>query len=388
MTGVILLPLVLAAGSAIDYSNVYRHKNLFHQALDSAVMAIAKGHQDGADTNTAITEGISIFHANCLSPSCEKNIEPVFTIDPGVSVSGTYSGKVDTTLLRIANIDSVQASVSSQVSISSSFQEFHFAVDRSASFGIPANDKAINDLIALTGCAFSCHEAQGWEPIINGKRVVTYDLAKQNGIPLREDILFDALSNAWDTILERIKGTRADQIKVGLYVFSDTLEVLSKPTALSTDLKKKLEHSTTRSWGTQHNTVLPELAKIIGKSGAGTSNRDRKKTLVLITDGATSISKPKDWWIRESYTPFDSAKCDAFKKNGVRVVVINIEYPKLDGQGDYDRTVGTYYDEITSGLKNCATTGYYYTANDQPEIQASLKKMGKDIRESSLYLSK
>jgi hypothetical protein len=65
-----------------------------------------------------------------------------------------------------------------------------------------------------------------------------------------------------------------------------------------------------------------------------------------------------------------------------------VEYPRLDGEGPYDDFVKPIVKDISPGLKGCASDGFYYTATDTPDIQATLNKMAKNVIEGQLVFTR
>ena len=387
-----LIPITMAVGGAVDYSRHYMNSSRLQDAIDAATMATAVEFVKSGKAKESIDIGKTVFAANCPAEQCDPAIEPNIVVNKSKSVTGSYDTKLDTVFLRIARIDNMESHVESEVAFVSRYQEFHFALDYSDSFNIASTADDIYLLKSLTkpyeivaeepdGCAFACHEIEGPEP------EPIYDIANANQIPLREDVMYEAAARAADVILERITGTHADQIRVGAFAFSDGVELLSKPTADSQNIKVHMRQGNIRHWGTRYDLVLPHIAEAIGKSGDGSSRKDPMKTVILLTDGVwTNYWNDKDnmTW----HKPIDPVMCDAFKNNGVRVVVINIAYPTGHGGALVDQFVRPFAGELDTALQACATPGYYYTANEKPEIQAELLKMARAVSQPVLAFTR
>lgn len=392
----VLIPLLTSAGLAIDYTRLSESRSRVQQALDAGTMAAAIVMNNGGTKKSAIAEGRSFFASNCPLDECSGRLPPKFRIKRGEKVTGTYKTHIDTTFMRLAGFEKVKYSLDAEVALNQVFLEFHVAVDSSASLGIAADDENIKKLQALTsgmyshqpeGCQFACHEPEDNEPIRNGKQLSGYELARENGILLREDVLLNAVEAATKSLLGNKNGSRSGQINVAAYAFSDSFETLSKPTASLTKLKEKLEKSKIRHWGTRYDIAMPNLIKSVGKSGNGTSKRNRQKTVILITDGQfTNFWKDADE--SEWFKPFDQSYCMTFKKNGVRVVVVNIEYPELKGNEHYDQYIRPYKPKIAKALESCASDGFYYVADDTKQIHETLARMANEVMQEKLAFSK
>lgn len=388
----------MAAGLGVDYARTIENKSHIQAAVDTATMAVAAHYSNNFDVDAAIEEGKKVFESNCIMPDCENNKYPTFTITPGEKVASTYTARLNTILMSLGGINELTFTVLSDVNLTYRFQEYYMAVDRSASLGIAADDDEIAALRAISknyysfapdGCAFACHVPDGNEPFgTNGKQKSLYDVALENGIKLREDVLMAAFSNAADTILSLINGTHADQIKVGAYAFSDDLETLTKPTANSNNLVQQIKNSTTKPWGTRYDVVMPKLTTAVGKSGTGFTKTDPEKTLILITDGFETNYLWGDANSTSWFKAFSSSYCDGLKANGVRVVVVDVEYPRLTGDWIYETYAAPVVTNISPALKACASPGYYYKAGETADIAATLIKMSKQVINAKLTFTR
>jgi len=391
---VAVLPIVVSLGAAYDYTRLVNNKFLVQEALDSAVMNAAIEYTANKNEDNAITAGANMFASNCYIPDCTKVQAPAFTVIPGETVSGRVVAHLDTTFMGVIGISQMPYDIVAEVTLSQKTQEYYFLVDVSASLGIGSTLNDIDDLQALTkpytsptgiapdGCAFACHYIDGWEPLIKNQTITTYDWAKGEGFEVREDLMNDAIASTIETILENVTGVHSDQIKVGAYAFSDSLELLTKPTAASTNIRSAIRNSRINKWGTRHDLILPEAVAAIGVSGSGLTRKDRTKTVILITDGVTT-----DYGNLVS-TAMDPTPCQGFKDNGVKVVVINVAYPELTGDTLFEQRVRSFYDDIAPALEECATEGFYYELEQTPQIQAELIKMSKEIIEPELIFTK
>ena len=382
-----LLPILLAVGSAVDYSRLSQYRFKAQEILDAAVMGAAVHYKDTSKSGRSKKIGKRIFAADCVTIKCKDGDVPIITISKLDIIKGTFLSSVDTTFLKIAGIKKLKYGVESEVSLRSAFQEIHLVIDRSASLGIAADKQAIEDLKALTkpyvsivrslhspdGCAFSCHYVDGWEPA--GK--TTYEMATDAGIRLREDVLLEAMDDALDSIISNASSSQADQIRLAAYVYSGKLVTVSKPAAISANIKQKVKNAKIKKYSTMPYRTFPKLAKIIGKSGTGDSRASPEKTMILITDGVT------DDYTRSKPTPIDSKYCDTIKNEGVRMVVININYPKLVGNYFYEESIADIYDDIAPALKSCASRGYYFEANESDDIRLTMLEMTKSIFNSN-----
>ncbi|MEM7461443.1 MAG: TadE/TadG family type IV pilus assembly protein [Pseudomonadota bacterium] len=396
IAAIVLIPLLTSAGLALDYTRLSESRSRVQQALDAGTMAAAIVMNNGGTRKEAVAEGRSFFASNCPLDECSRRRPPRFRIKRGEKVTGTYRTYIETTFMRVAGFDKVRYNLASEVALNQLYTEFHIAIDRSASLGIAADDENVKKLQALTvgfyshqpeGCQFACHEPEENEPFRNGKQMSSYELAREAGILLREDVLLDAVDAAAVSLLNNRSSSKSGPINVAAYAFSDSFETLVKPTASKAKLKRKIKKSKLRTWGTRYDIAMPDLIKRVGKGGNGTSSKDRQKTVILITDGQFTNywddADQVDW-----FKAFDQSYCGAFKNNGVRVVVVNVEYPDLSGNDKYEEHVASHRSLITKALQSCATEGFYYVADDHKQIEVTMSQMVREVLQEKLAFSR
>lgn len=425
ITALSLLPLMVAVGSAVDYSRTYEHKSFLQGVLDSATLAAAVEYEKTGNTENSEKHGVDVFFSNCLIPDCEKDILPVVKIEND-KVTGTYSAKLDTYFVSIMGVTEISFDLATEVKVSNSYLEYHFVIDVSESLGNASGKTNIARLEKLTkpfekgfneGCAFACHTRQGWEPSLdkngnlyrilgngsiigrdfNGnpivpnipnkpKQLTMLEIARLANIPIRADIIQQETEEAMSKILSEINGKHADQIKVGVYAMSEDWQMLSKPTTNSGNLISSMKEQkiTIKRKRSHFDTVLPSIAADIGMTGSGTSKNDRKKTVIIVTDGVRNNLSDK----KKQFQAFDASWCDDFKSNGVRVVVLHIEYPEVNGSKWWRSTTRDLLPPTKAQLKLCASDGMYYTSGDDANIAATLVKMSKEALQQEMALSK
>jgi len=106
-----LIPLLLAAGSAIDYVSANRVKTRLQGALDAAAMAMATASEQSDDSRKAI--GLEYFRHNVEGTPLE-NTDPAFTItEDMITVGATYNHP--TSFMNLAGIDRMVLDEVSQV---------------------------------------------------------------------------------------------------------------------------------------------------------------------------------------------------------------------------------------------------------------------------------
>ncbi len=407
---IVALPVMLIAGIAVEYSDLSRHESALQQAIDSGVLAAASRYQETLDVAASEAYGGEVVASNCQDNACTGFSGLSITVDPGKSVIGGVELNYESSFARLAGIENWDLKKEAEVQLTERYMEFHFVLDVSELMQIAASDadaaklknltKAFTNADAPNGCAFSCHNLQGWEPYMdskgnlsatppnqNAQPATMHEIAQKHSIPVRGDVMRADMQTVADTIMSDINGVHADQIKVGLYAFSREWEQLSKATANSQNLMAAAKENKIdiAHYTSYMNDVFPAIAADIGKSGGGTSKKDRKKTVFILTDG---VRNSKEIPSVDDISAIDPKSCDTFKTNGVRVVVLNIQYPQLLDSVFWQAHVKPIYNQIEPALKACASPDFYYTSADDFQIKAQLIKMAKDALDYAIALSK
>jgi Flp pilus assembly protein TadG len=105
-----LVPLVGAAGAALDYSKANQVKATLQAALDSAVLAGVKPSTGQVSTAT------SFFNAS-FSDNLGTNATSSFTVNQDGSISGTAQATVPTSFMAIVNVKTLTVSASAKAAI-------------------------------------------------------------------------------------------------------------------------------------------------------------------------------------------------------------------------------------------------------------------------------
>src|SRR5262249_40861331 len=108
-----IIPIMIAAGAAVDYSRANSFKAVLQAALDSAILAGAK---DGTSNWSQVAA--NAFQAN-MSVKSSLSLTPSFTLDDSGSYTGSVSTSVPTSLLAIMKIQFLNVIANSAAQASS-----------------------------------------------------------------------------------------------------------------------------------------------------------------------------------------------------------------------------------------------------------------------------
>ena len=144
--GIALIPTVGLMGAAIDYTRATNVKAAMQASLDAAVLA-------GATVTTG-RDTVAQNHFNAsMAPKGSTVAVPTFTFDPASGAySGSVSATVNTALLGVMNIKSVNVKVAATASISPGVPSCVVALDPSVSDAVRFSDGAVT-----TDCTISAN---------------------------------------------------------------------------------------------------------------------------------------------------------------------------------------------------------------------------------------
>ena len=189
--GFAIMPLLVAVGSAVDYSQAARSRNHIATSADAAALAATKVAQNYMNTNgtgaTAFASASALaqtamsqtFAANQTSDGYSQNVLATLAMTQAVDGSPiatvTASANAPTFLMRIVGIPTVAVGATSQAKgAGGTYYQIVFVVDVSNSMAIGGTQTDINNLqndryiqntkldgnnnIVSTPCAFACHD--------------------------------------------------------------------------------------------------------------------------------------------------------------------------------------------------------------------------------------
>ncbi|WFU83243.1 pilus assembly protein [Bradyrhizobium sp. CIAT3101] len=139
------------------------------------------------------------------------------------------------------------------------------------------------------------------------------------------------------------------------------------------------------SGGTHIDTALSSVNTLITSVGDGSAWNNTLPYVFLVTDGAQDPQVkgvPNGSWSGSNHaTTIDPAtSCTPLKNRGVIISVLYIPYQKINPvntsfAGDEDDYANWNIPNIPASLQNCASPGFFYTANTPADITAALNAM-------------
>jgi Flp pilus assembly protein TadG len=424
------VPILLGLGVSIDYVRAYNVRVKMQADLDAALIAAVKrvDSLDESQIKTAVANWFAA-QANDEQATYKLLVDTMVISKTNKTINAVATGTVPTTFLGIANIKSVNVSVTTSVAgPATSYLNVYLVLDKSASMLLAATTTGQASLVAKTGCAFACHEKEGGPWTYSSKSYNThYKVAKAMGIQLRADVSVTAAKEVLTMIAE--SDPTQSRIKVGLYTIgSDATEAL-EPTYSTSDAEKALDkdssglNSATSEIASYFDTSIDSLTDMVGEAGDGKTAGAPLKLVLMLTDGVQSernwvlyYEKPNrdmiSWKAQPAMSastqqaiwkyvaPLNPSWCGAMKTNKVTVGVLYTEYLSLAGDWGYEATVGqtmatskwttgwggTLHDGVSSStkrrdyipyaLQDCASSkDMFISAADPDAIEAGLSTL-------------
>ncbi|MGB7431709.1 MAG: pilus assembly protein TadG-related protein [Ahrensia sp.] len=432
---IVSIPVIGAAGIAVDYARASNALSFAHAAGDAAILAgvqeAKRLYEDGTPIRQAESAGRA-YAIEFFQTQVQVNDNGIYGwFTPVVRINNnTVSGslgvdvQIQTTLSRILDRQSLPIESTSRAEIQlTQYVDLHIVIDTSASMGVGADDAAIGQLANATrsigeptGCAFACHvpdELRGdVDPALD-----TWDTAVAQNIPMRINVVKQAVDRILDDLDAAPSGNR---LRVALHTFSNEVVTVSNPNPSIQNAKNRLAtielSDDLGAGGTDFHAVFDDLEGIIGTSGDGSSPSRPRKAVVFITDGLStnasysygghgghSLSNP-------NYTPFlptigapgsfaqiqgfDERICDDLKsRNNVTLATLNVSYV-IPTQGI--RPADTRFrkidqilkDDIEAHMEACASAPELSKAAESPaEIQAAMSELLGNLQATTLRLT-
>ncbi len=221
-------------------------------------------------------------------------------------------------------------------------------IDNSPSMLIPATAEGIERLSrATSGCAFACHEIDKRESGLTEADIDSYQFARREGIELRRDAVLRATRSLVASVRDRAVANEAryrlsiagfdyayrpiwpanpagkPPFESDLAIVADHVKDLKAP--LYCRNNQRVCDSTDQDTSTDF-TVALRGALVSLPDAAGGNQAPQKRAqpvLMIVTDGMRDEQVEGD----RKLGPIPLALCDAIKRRGVRIAIVDTAYP-------------------------------------------------------------
>jgi Flp pilus assembly protein TadG len=442
-----LLPLTFAAGMGIDYSRAMRIQTKLNAAADAAALAAVTQPMMNQSSTTACAVARKMFIAQATSLGglvMDASDPAQLTITITDSATPT-SGSTTTTCASGGASSSTTASYSRTTSVTYRMQsqnafagilgvdmltvkgssqansavapniDFYLMLDTSPSMLLPATSGGLASMIAATsaqgdispkGCAFACHQTSttssdpGGTPQSGGVYLDNYQVARNNGISLRTDLVTTAVQQL-TTDAQTTSTANHASYRMGIFDFDYMFRQIWPTSAIGgvyvdSNLTQVSSHVTDakvltycrnnqRICGTNDNDMgtnftaafTGALANMPTKPGSGTTTPGDtpQAILFLITDGMRDENVSGG----RVMGPIPAAQCTTIKNRGIRIAILDTQYLPASASDSWSvanvKTPFLVPDKISPALIACASPGLFYQVTTDGDIAAALSAL-------------
>ncbi len=412
-----ITPILGFVALAFDVGSTVWARSQLDLAADAAALTAAtKGANDfAANPNTSLQPaqdaGVQRFNAQAgHMPGVSLTSLSVGVTRNGGTITAVagYTATYKTQFAGLFGFPTLPAAGSATVARTNSpYFAIDILMDASSSMAIAATETGMEQLGTLVrasplygawaqsqNCAFGCH-------FDNHTPNDFYGLARANGVPLRIDVLIQAVQNVINTIAS---SSAAAQFSFGLYSFNTALNTIFSPSNNLTAAEAAAQAMTvpvTTNGGDADTNIplaLQSLSTLIPASGDGSTASAPRRFLFIVTDGVsdycskgfasgggcvggntvgTTNSSPR------VIAPLDPSLCAALKAKGVTIMTLYTTYFPLiapyeapSGNAFYVQYVEPFQGNLPTNLQACASSASFaFQASDAVSIGAALQAM-------------
>ena len=370
-----IIPIMLCAGIAVDYTRIAHTRGLVDDALDAAVLMAGQSLSEGQNVNAQFQEEFEdFFHANINGRTKLLNDVNIvsFNADPTTGeISAVAQSSIDMTFMRIMGKDSINIRSEAGAIFSSKKVELAMMLDVTGSMGregklaalkIAATD-AVNILLPTT----STNNKMRIALVPYSSSVNVGNLSRLVSTNRRNQCVTERSRNRFTDASYRtskVKGRDAncpDQ---------EVVPLTANPAPLKTTIRSLSANGRTAghlgvSWG--YYTLSPNWsAAWDGEATPGNyADTKVKKIALLMTDGKfnTVYTGGGD------SASFAISTCADMKRQGIDIYTVAFKAPIA----------------AQSTLRSCASeegagNKYYFSADNANELKMAFRTIAQDIR--------
>lgn len=429
ITALVLVPLIGAAGLAVDFGRALSLKAELSAAADAAAVGAV------AEKSAAVAQAIStagsgtvvldandarrLFFSQISGNTADIPIEidiRLLKVNDVISSRVSYSATLPTTFMKVLGRNDITVTnVVTATYQSPAFIDFYMLLDNTPSMGIGATAQAMKDMKKATfmgyqgpgpnygtegNCAFACHivSEKGKDDPFS-----YYNVAKNKKIPIRVDVVVDSAQAL--ILTARNAQVVSGQYRMATYTFGEKAqdarlfeaaglsENLAAVADATGDVKlmsipfQNYNNDQLTSYDSILNGLKTEILKpSFGAPGSGTSRSDRQKIIFFVADGISDSYKPKDC-SRKTVTflpgrcvePIDTDLCAAIKAKGIRMAVLYTTYLPLEDYFFWNDWVKPFKDNISAKMQECASPGYFFEVSYGDDLPKAMERLFRKI---------
>lgn len=407
MFALLLVPLIAAIGSAVDYSMAAKIRTQLIAAADaSSVSSVAKSSAALAAAATMTSDGsipagvadaTKIFNAQ-VSTQAGYSLS---SVTAAVTKSGStvtsvvsFKAKVPTHFMGFFGYKTLPIRGSSTAANSLPvFIDFYLLLDNTPSMGVAATPADVTKMVNNTPdqCAFACHDLSNPNDY--------YSLAKTLGVTMRIDVLRTATQQLMDTA--KATAVFSNQFRMAIYTFGSSaknpgltsIQTLTtnltgaKTAAAAIDLMTVPYQNYADDTDTDFADVLTDMNSAISTPGNGTNSASPQKYLFFVSDGVADrvnggvgcsqpVTNGSDPQTGKSYVrcqePLDVSLCTTIKNRGIKIAVLYTTYLPLPTNSWYMKWIAPFSSQIGANMQACASPGLYFEVSPTQGISEAM----------------
>ncbi len=384
------IPILFAAGAAVDYGRRNAAKAQLDAAVDAAVLGVI-----ARKTNTIDLGMLNDVRTQFMADAAKVPGVTITSFTPlpvigtsQVGLNATYTATVTTTLGNLMNVSRMNIrGQSGSVRNITQYIDFYLLLDNSPSMGLAATANDITRMQNVAGgCAFACHllnsnGTENWND--------NYNIAKRNNIKLRIQVLRDAVSNMVDSAKSSMRLTQ--QFRMEMWTFSDIQtrliqlsNNLDQVKTASSQIDLAYSYQDQRDSQTAYERAITRMTSTIPASGTGVTPLDPIRFLFFVTDGVqdtpidgTMSNQSAGYRINNNrfISPINPATCQAMKDKKIKIGIIYTQYLPLYNNDFYNSFVKPFENRIGPLLSACATDGLYFSVATDGDINQAMQQL-------------
>jgi Flp pilus assembly protein TadG len=412
MFALALIPMIAAAGSAVDYTMAAKIRSQLLAAADAAsigsvgkasvALATAATMSSDGPIAAGATDATKLFNAELTGQNgyTLSNVAATVT-KTGSTVTSVvnFTAQVPTHFMGLFGITTVSISGSSTAANSLPvFIDFYLLLDNTPSMGVGATTSDINKMVSNTPdqCAFACHDLSDSSSY--------YNLAKSLGVTMRIDVLRTATQQLMDTATST--AVFPNQFRMAIYTFGASAKnaglaaiqsltsnlSTAKSSANAIDLMTVPYQNYADDTDTDFGDVLTDMNSTVPTPGDGTTSSTPLKYVFFVSDGVGDrvngspgcpqpVTNGSDPQTGKNYVrcqePLNVSYCTTLKNRGVKVAVLYTTYLPLPTNAWYNTWIAPFASQIATNMQNCASPGLYFEVSPSQGISDAMTALFK-----------
>lgn len=424
LASVMLFPIALGFGMAIDYSTQSARQDRLQGAADAAALAAVTPNMMAASSTTAQSTAQQMWNAQSGQVGGVSALTGVVTVVDTKPTTGgttrnvtvTFSGKSATFFSSLIGFNTLPVSgASTSTQSTTPYINIYVLVDNSQSMGIGSTQTDMNNLYSVTqskngtGCVFGCHVP---DTSLN-ETYADETLAHNAGITLR----IDSAKSAITTMINQASTQKmSSYVNFALYTMgggdSSSGTLLNKISSLSNNYSSLLTSVANIDLETQSNQVIGDTdiedsiaalqKQLPVANGNGSSAANPMNFVFIVTDGADDFdyvygsnceppnypSPPNGWRCGKALTDSTCVTLQTSANIGViytpYLPIYTNNIVKMGLYSSYLQIIQPFSSSISPNLQGCASnSSYYMVASDGPSIVSAMTQLFNQALETA-----